>query len=60
MPKNSDAERLGTIFAWIWIITWFLAIWIKQSRWELAMTGLFALILAFGLALVDDVYVRCP
>jgi len=31
---------------WIWVVSWFSAIWIKQISYELFLTGLFAFFLA--------------
>lgn len=34
------------ILSFVWISTWFAAIWIEEYRIKLSFTGLFALILA--------------
>jgi hypothetical protein len=34
-------------FGFLWIISWFLAIWFSDFRNELLITGLFALILTW-------------
>lgn len=41
------------IFSWIFLISTFLGIWIKEYRWKLIFTGLFCIFLAIILAYVE-------
>ena len=44
--KNKKYIVIIKIFAWSWILTWFLSIWIVGIGRELFLTGLLCLILA--------------
>lgn len=42
----SEWESLHAFFGLIWILSWFLAIWVRGYRFELLLNGFFFLALA--------------
>ena len=43
-----DGNIYGEIFSWIWMSSWFVAIWYNQYAIQLVLTGTFAFFLAYA------------
>lgn len=50
-PRTKQEQIELLIFTYVWMVTWFLAIWVEQYRQPLFLTGLFCFIL--GLLIVS-------